>query len=224
MNRLLLLLPASLLLLASCSNMPSLIQWHDDRPDYAQSTPATSSGTASSRMPLDVPPELRAEYEMPGGSDVATKADEKLLPKEYQDSISGKAISLDARAYHVKAEKVFSAVVDAMTSMNVPVQSVDSPSGIITSDWIRKGEHSQGFLGTESTLTRHRFIVRIYRAQLDGSEITKLEVRTHGQAAPGKRWVNAPPSRKVSEELFSAIEEQLTRMQQGIVPNSLPAQ
>ncbi len=205
--------------------MPGLVQWHDDRPAYAQGTPATSSGAATSRVPLDVPPELRAEYELPEASDVATRADEELLPKEYQAAVAGRAISLDARVYHLRAEKVFSAVVDAMTSVNIPVQSVDSPSGIITSDWVRKGEHSQGFFGATSTMTRHRFIVRIYRAKLDGSEITKLEVRTHGQAAPSSRWVNAPPSRKVSKELFSAIEEQLARIQQGAAPDAaLPAQ
>ena len=192
--------------------------WHDDdKPAYAKD--GKSTGKAASREPLDVPPELRAKLELPGAERVASSADEKVLPKKYQEAVAGKAVSLDARMYKLTPAEVFSAVVDAMTSLNVPVDSVDSPSGIITSDWIRRGEHSMSIFGGDvDTLTRHRFMVRVYRAMLEDKQMTRLEIRVLGQSFRNRRWINRPIKRKVSEELFTAVDEQLTRMKAKVLP------
>jgi len=121
--------------------------------------------------------------------------------------------------YQLTPAEVFSAVVDAMTSLNMPVASVDSPSGIVTTDWIRLGVHTMNiFGGGASGATRHRFIVRVYRAKMEEKLMTRLEVRVIGQASQDRRWVNQPIKRKVSEELFTAVEEQLTRMRSTAAP------
>ena len=196
--------------------MPQLFIPHDDRPEYARTT--TASGKADSREPLDVPPELRAEVKLPQAEQVASRADENILPQKYQEAVAGKAVSLDARIYELTPAEVFSAVVDAMTSLNLPVESVDSPSGIVTSDWIRRGAGSASmvgmniFGGSGPAYTRHRFIVRVYLARVDEKAMTKLEIRTLGQSFENRHWVNKPLKRKVSEELFVAVEEQLGRM------------
>ena len=171
------------------------------------------------RAPLDVPPELQAELEVPMAGEVASRADEKILSKDYQDAVAGKAVALDAKIYPIDASRVFSAVVDAMTSMNIPVDSVDSPSGVITSDWIRRGATSAGLLDmfggiSGNTPTRHRYIVRVFRAKLDGqAEASRLEIRVHGQAAENRVWVNKPIKKNVTEQLFVGVDEQLQRMQ-----------
>jgi len=174
--------------------------------------------TGKPRAPLDVPPELQAELEVPMAGEVASRADEKVLSKDYQDAVAGKAIALDARLYTVDAAKVFSAVVDAMTSMNIPVDSVDSPSGVITSDWIIRGSVSMAnMFGQGVPPTRHRFIVRVYRAKVEGrAEACKLEIRVHGQAAINRAWVNKPFKKNVAEQLFVGVDEQLQRKQQGV--------
>jgi predicted small lipoprotein YifL len=215
--RLLLTLFVTTMLLASCGDRPFLYLHDDDNPDYAKS--GKSTGKAASREPLDVPPELRAKLELPGAEIIASNVDEKVLPKKYQEAVAGKSVSLDARMYTLTPAEVFSGVVDAMTSLNMPVDSVDSPSGIITSDWIRRGAHSMNiFGGTSGTVTRHRFIVRVYRAVLEGKQMTKLEIRVLGQVLQSRRWVNRPIERKVSKELFGAVEEQLTRMKATVLP------
>lgn len=215
--RLLISLFISMMLLTACAGQ-DLIMWHDDdKPAYAKG--GKPMGKTASREPLDVPPELRAKLELPGAEKIASNADETVLPKKYQEAVAGKAVALDARMYKLTSAEVFSAVVDAMTSLNVPVESVDSPSGIVTSDWIRKGAHRVGiFGGNTGNMTRHRFIVRVYRATLEGKQMAKLEIRVLGQALKDRRWVNKPLKRKVSEELFTAVDEQLTRMKATVLP------
>jgi len=218
---LIIMLFISSVLVTACSELPPLVQFHDDdKPDYAKSSRTT--GKAAAREPLDVPPELRAKLKLPGAESVASNVDEKVLPKKYQEAVAGKGVSLDARMYTLTPAEVFSAVVDAMTSLNMPVDSVDSPSGIITSDWIRKGANSFSvtavFGGSTSNVTRHRFIVRVYRAMLEEKQMTKLEIRVLGQALQTRRWVNRPIKREVSKELFGAVEEQLTRMNATALP------
>lgn len=210
--RLFLTLLISTILLSACAGQ-DLIMWHDDdTPVYAKKG-GKSAGKATSRQPLEVPPELRAELALPGADVVASKVDEKVLPKKYQQAVAGKAVSLDARMYELTPAEVFSSVVDAMTSLNIPVDSVDSPSGIITSDWIRRGVHSMSiFGGGGDQVTRHRFIVRVYRATVEKKQMTKLEIRVLGQSHLNRRWINKPIKRKVSKELFKAVEEQLTRI------------
>lgn len=219
MKRFYFLLPVALLL-SACDNK-FFYPNEATGPAYASGGSASADGNGKSRAPLDVPPELQAELEVPMSGEVASRADEAVLPREYQDAVAGKAVSLDAKVYRVDASKVFSAVVDAMTSMNVPVESVDSPSGVITSDWVRRGSNTSSMfdmfgMNTQNAPTRHRYIVRVYRAKLAGAEATKLEIRVHGQRGESGRWVNRPFKKDVANEMFVAVEEQLSRMKRGV--------
>ncbi|NWF39061.1 outer membrane protein assembly factor BamC [Mariprofundus sp. NF] len=220
MKRYLLILPM-ISLLSACEGKQFFYPNDQQGPAYTLGN-AADPVSGKPRAPLDVPPELQAELEVPMAGEVASRADEKVLSKDYQDAVAGKAIALDARIYPVDAAKVFSAVVDAMTSMNIPVDSVDSPSGIITTDWIRRGSAAASmfdFFGSTSanTPTRHRYIVRVYRAKIEGQdEATKLEVRVHGQMAINRTWVNKTLKQKVTDQLFVGVDEQLERMQQGV--------
>lgn len=214
---------ATALFVSACADMPPLFLPHeDDKPAYARTTSA--AGQAAAREPLEVPPELRAEIELPGAAEVGARADENILPARYQEAVAGKAVALDARLYELSPAEVFSAAVDAMTSLNIPVEAVDSPSGIVTSDWIRKGADNPNLFaglnlfGGGTAYTRHRFIVRVFRTTLEGKAVTRLEVRTLGQAFENKHWVNRPIKRRVADELFAAVDEQLTRMQATTLP------
>jgi len=210
-------------LLPSCAEQSFFMAHEDEKPAY---TRTTGSRVADSRAPLDVPPELRAELELPMSDRVASKANTGALPSEYRKAVAGKAVSLDARVYQQTPAQVFSAVIDAMTSMNAPIQSVDSPSGIVTTDWIRKGNNSlvglAGMMGIGDApkITRHRFVVRVYRAHMESGDITKLEVRVLGQAIIANQWVNKPFKRKVSDEIFEAVDEQLTRVERQNPPEN----
>jgi len=190
-----------------------------DQPAYAQGN-SGGARDAAARAPLDVPPELRADLEVPAADSVAS-ADDSALPEKYRQAVAGKAVSLDARVYDVDAASLFSAVVDAMTALNIPVDSVDSPSGIVTSDWIRRGANSPnafaGIFGgaSGSDITKHRFVVRVFRLKMDAQTKSKLEIRVLGQAFVNGHWVNRPFKANTSKELFSSVEEQLGRMQQG---------
>ena len=206
------------MLLTSCGGDMQLF-WptEDDKPDYAQGSQRGAG--APSRAPLDVPPELRDEIEVPDPGEIATK-DGVMRSEEDKKLVAGKAVALDARIYETStAAEVFSAVVDSMTALNLPVQSVDSPSGTLTTDWIR-----QASVGNEavSTLTnmfgvggaralRYRFVVRVLRQAMGETQVTRLEVRTIGQAFIGTSWVSKTIKRKVSNELFSAVDERLSK-------------
>lgn len=226
-----LLLSILLMSLSACSgDMPQLF-WDNDagknEPAYAKQHQDGSK--AQRRAPLDVPPELRADLELPDEQEVATQSDSKLLPKEYTKAVAGKAVALDARAYQAAPGKLFSATIDAMTALNLPVASIDSRSGIITTDWVRHGRHNSSMLGSmfgqnKVTLTRHRFLVRIFRMKnAQGVMESRLEIRVLMQAYISRHWVNKASKRKVSLELFDAIEEQLARMQKEAPLTAEPA-
>jgi len=68
MKRFSLLIPI-ILLLCSCEGR-QFFYTNEDKPDYAR-TDAADGANRSSRAPLDVPPELRAELELPGAESVA---------------------------------------------------------------------------------------------------------------------------------------------------------
>ncbi len=216
---------AAISLTACSGGMPKLFWDVDegkDQPAYARGSGAAN---APSRAPLDVPPELRTEIELPKAEAVGAKGGGP-LPQKYRASVAGKAVRLDARFYPNRTPaEVFSAVVDAMTALNLPVDSVDSPSGIITSDWVKKGSTSGmilfGFGG--SKLVRYRYIVRVYKAQSDKGETgAQLEVRTLGQVfEAGKGWVTKRIKQKPVAELFDAVGEQLAR--QRPAPETRPA-
>ena len=189
------------------------IPWGDDedKPDYARGTSGPS--TAQSRGPLDVPPSLRGDVEVPMPDSVASQNGE--LTAQTKKLFAGKAVALDAKLYATDAANVFSAVIDAMTALNMPVQSVDSPSGTVTTDWIRQSSASAtstfggGMFGGGVQAIRYRFVVRVLRQATEEEVQTRLEIRTVGQAFMNKHWVNRPIKRKVSGELFSAVDERL---------------
>jgi len=225
MNRLLLfplyLIP--LFLLNACSGGMPKMAWGVDEgsgPAYAQ---GGNANAAASRAPLDVPPALRAELQVPASDDVATVTEEKAMPSNYRKAVAGKYVALNAKIYDATAAQVFSSAVDAMTALNLPVQSVDSPSGTLTTDWIRKGGSGNALsmfsnlfdFGAGPKIVRYRYVVRVLRANVAGhaGPQAQLEIRTIGQVYKGRSWVNAQLKEKVADDLFSAFEEQLASTQ-----------
>lgn len=206
--------------LASCTDRP-FIYTNDnaDKPAYSQESGGRAS--AESRAPLDVPPELR-NVQVPQPEKIATSGGESSAQSTTDETVAGRAVSLDGRLYNVDAATVFSSVVDAMTALNLPVQSVDSPSGTITTDWVRQGADNpnlaasalDGLFGGDGVqAVRYRFVVRTLRQTEEGVSRTRLEIRTIGQAYINRHWVNRPIQRKVSAELFGAVEERLNAME-----------
>jgi len=224
----------STLILSACSNGAPKLFWSTDegrdQPAYAQG--GKQQTAAGRRAPLEVPPELRAELTIPAADAVARDNDDKALPEAYRKSVAGKYVALDAKLYEATAGQVFSSAIDAMTALNLPVQSVDSPSGTLTTDWIRKGAGKADALtmftgmfdlGTGAVVVRYRYVVRVMRATIEGHEQSRLEIRTIGQIYKGGRWINAQLKRKAADELFVAVEEQLGRVQ-AQAPKPAPAQ
>lgn len=219
----------STLLLAGCQGgMPQMF-WpvDDNKPDYARGS--RDNSRSEGRAPLDVPPELRKDIEVPMPDKIATEAAQggaRISARE-KKMIAGKAVSLDARVYDQNAAQVFSAIIDAMTALNMPVESVDSPSGTITSAWIRiDSSNPNAYVGAAMDMfgagpvhTRHRFIVRVFRMK-DGK--TQLQIRTLAQQFIRRHWVNKILKRKVANELFVAVEERVGRQVSGDVEESLP--
>ncbi|TLS77355.1 hypothetical protein FE236_04270 [Mariprofundus erugo] len=217
--------------LPSCSEGLPKMAWGVDegtQPAYAQGGDAAAP---NARAPLDVPPELRAELEVPAADSVATVSDDKVLPENYRKAVAGKYVALDAKLYEANPGQVFSAMIDAMTALNLPVQSVDSPSGTLTTDWIRKGAGKSNAVsmfanlfdfGGGPKIVRYRYVVRVMRAMVEGHAQSQLEIRTIGQVYDGHNWVNAQLKQKVADDLFSAFEEQLASAQ-ARAPQPAPA-
>jgi len=217
----LLLIIISTWMLSACSGgMPKLFWDVDDgKPAYARGQ--ASGSQAKGRAPLDVPPELRKEIEVPMPDKVASEAaaSSSGVTKEHQQAVAGSAVNLHARRYDFTAPQVFSATIDAMTALNMPVSSVDSPSGTLTTEWVGKDVNSSNVYVLSSVLNmfgqgkptkvRYRYVVRVLRV---GPTKSQLEVRTLGQQFANNHWSNAPIKMKVSNELFTAVEEQLARL------------
>ncbi len=168
---------------------------------------------ADVRPVLDVPPSLRGEVQVP---DAASVAIQDKVPDRYKKIVAGKKVALDARQYDKPVADVFSAVIDAMTGLNLPVQSVDSASGTIATDWIRVGSNSsstQSFLssfgGDKVLAIRYRYVVRVLREKLQAKEVTRLEIRTLAQVFQNRHWINKKIRRKYANNLFSRVEEGL---------------
>jgi len=197
------------LLLISCGR-PLL---YPNEAKTADGKPAAEKTEVDTKTRLEVPPDLRGKIEVPESS--IAPAGEADAAASKDESVAGEAVSLNARLYSRPAANVFSAVVDAMTALNKPVQSVDSASGTITTDWVRSDSDNPnaimtslgGMFGGGPSHTRYRYVVRVF----DEGQQTRLEIRTLGQTFMNKHWVNKPIKRDVSEELFDAIEEQLLR-------------
>lgn len=215
------LLLCLILLLSACGRDMPQIFWDTDagrnEPAYARG--ASGAAGAKSRPPLDVPPELRGTVEVPMPEKVAgqPQAGDAVVRNK---PVAGKAVSLDARVYDQSVDVVFSAVVDAMTALNLPVASVDSPSGTVTTEWIRHDANTKstsaldlgGLFGQETVRAiRHRFVVRVLRLKTEHGEKSQMQIRTLGQIFTNRHWVNRPVKRKVADELFVATEEQLAR-------------
>ncbi len=219
------LLYSTLLALSACASIPRMF-WDTDgngQPAYARGS-SNNSG-AESRPLLEVPPELRAELEVPETADTGKNTgDVNIIPKQYRKTVAGKAVALHARLYDARPERLFSAVVDAMTALNMPVDSVDSPSGVITTEWIRRSSARSGgmlnldilgdmFGGSAKKAHRYRFIVRIFKLNADAKLKSRLEVRLLSQVLINRHWVNRPIKNKPALKLFSTVEKQLGRTQ-----------
>jgi len=205
---------------SACSSAPKMF-WGVD--EGAKGSPATQKEAQTKVQPaLEVPPELRGKVELPQSEQVASKQE---MPERYQKQVAGTRVALDAKAYDADAGAVFSAAIDALTALNLPVDSVDSPSGTITTDWVRTDANNandnsfikgMNLFGSNARAFRYRHIVRVMRLQpSDGSATkTRLEVRTIGQAFVGSHWVNKKFQRKYADEVFTRVEERLPSIAQ----------
>ena len=224
------LLPLLLCTLCLSACTGGMMMWpvEDEKPAYARGS--KDSPAAEGRAPLDVPPELRDQVSVPMPDQVAVetaRGEVKLTPEEKQ-AIAGKAISLDTREYDKPAPEVFSAVVDGLTALNMPVESVDSPSGTVTTAWVRQSASGTGnymnavlnVFGGGASPTRYRFIVRVFRVN---AAKTQLQIRTLGQQFINRHWVFKQIKRKVANELFSATEERMGMMPAGQPETAAPA-
>jgi len=191
-------------MLTACAEK-ALSLFGNDEPAYAQGSDA--SGRTSSPVSPDELPALRGKAGVPMPDQVAVKEQGMVIDK----GSDGKTVSLDTRRYDAGAGLVFSSVIDAMTALNMAIQSVDSPAGTVTTEWVFQDANNDSITLTEGKTrpVRYRFTVRVQRLKASGK--TQLEIRTLGQALIKQHWVNMPIKRKVSGELFSAVEEQLAR-------------
>ena len=202
--------------LSACSTMPKLF-WDTKEGTGQPSSYAGEKGSTAvaSRPPLALPPELRAKLELPMAEQVGSKVTSgETLPDKYRKAVKGKAVALDGKVYAVSTSQLFSAVVDAMTSLNLPVVAVDSPSGIITTDWVRKGSNTPSTLsmfgGAKAKLARYRFVIRVFRMASENETYkSRLDVRILSQVFSNRHWVNKEIRRKETLQIFSAVEEQL---------------
>jgi len=190
--------------LAACAGK-TLNIFGDNEPAYVQGTDA--SGRTPSPASPDELPAVRGEAGVPMPDQVAVKEQGMVIGKVFDS----RTASLDTRKYDAGAGLVFSSVIDAMTALNMAIQSVDSPTGAITTEWVFQDANSESITLTEGKTRpeRYRFTVRVRRLKASGK--TQLEIRTLGQALIKQHWVNRPIKRKVSVELFGAVEEQLAR-------------
>jgi len=173
----------------------------------------------ASRPPLEVPPGLQGKIEVPHADQIGVQ---QAMPSHIAKSvgnIDGKQVALDARVYKQPIATVFSSVVDAMTALNLPVQSVDSASGTITTDWVRKSTNKGAIgslLGGGGILAiRYRYVTRVLHQDIGEGDavksMTRLEVHTVSQAYKNKRWQDKKLARRYSEELFSRVGEMLAK-------------
>jgi len=199
-------------LISGCgsTSMPKLFWSNDD----TQGGGGHAQVKADVRPVLDVPPSLRGEVQVPDADSVAVQ---DKVPERYKKIVAGKKVALDARQYDKPVADVFSAVIDAMTGLNLPVQSVDSASGTIATDWVRVGVNSPNTLSVASlfnsakpTAIRYRYVVRVLRETLQDKEVTRLEIRTLGQVFQNRHWINKKIRRKYANNLFSRVEEGLS--------------
>jgi len=202
------------MLLTGCMSGGTKMLWSSDEGAGKSQTRAVQV-QSESRPALDVPPSLRGEVEVPDAGAIAVQ---QALPERYKKSVAGKRVALDARLYDASVGTVFSAVIDSMTALSLPVQSVDSASGTITTDWVRTDSNNpsvnslfNAFGGGGPQAIRYRYIARVLRETSNEVTKTRMEVRTMGQVFNAGHWVNKKLTRKRADELFSRVEELLAK-------------
>ncbi len=188
---------AGIALTACAMKMPTL--WSDS--DSSRGEKATSvSGDRQNALP-----EGRAAASVPLPGLIATK------PPGLDKVFAGRMVAVDSRIYDASVDRVFSAVIDAMTALNIPVKHVDSPGGTISTDWVFQNADSTTITleaGKRVTI-RYRFYVRVLPVQGTG---IRLEIRTLAQQRIRDDWTPIRFKRKVSTELFDAVRDQLARL------------
>ncbi len=132
-------------------------------------------------------------------------------PASPDKAFTGKLVAVDSRGFPASADRVFSAVIDAMTALNFPVRRVDSPNGIISTEWIfQNADRTTITLQKGKRITvRYRLLVRVLRGPQP--DRTTVEIRTLGQIRKNRKWSATRLKRQVSLELFDAVGEQLVR-------------
>ncbi len=184
-----LLLCAWLLLFSACSQMPDMPNLFWDTEDAQHEPDTVSPGRNAEPQPAltdGVSAELRTDRQLPMAEQIGKAAIAGKLPQQYRTLLGDDAITVDARSYGRTVAELFSAVIDAMTSLNIPIESVDSPNGVITSGWIGKGENDLTMPGIKA-YTRHRFIIYIYRSGGKSGDMSRMEVRVPGQLYEKRR-------------------------------------
>jgi len=205
-----------MLSLTGCVNKDTKFLWSND--EGAKTSKVETVRAAESRPALDVPPSLLGQVSLPHAESVAVV---KKAPKRMLEGVAGKKVALDAKIYEQSTDEVFAAAVDAMTGLKLPLQGVDSASGTLTTDWVRKlvksGLSSSVLGGNKATNIRYRFIVRVLKQTLTGDDghdkdITRFEVHTVAQGYKNHQWSNVKLARRFSNELFSRVEENLAKL------------
>ncbi|MDQ6994504.1 MAG: hypothetical protein Q9M18_02785 [Mariprofundaceae bacterium] len=200
--------------LSACVNEDTKYTWGVDEGKNASK--AAKTIVAESRPPLDVPPGLLGQVSMPHAEQIAVS---KVMPKRIAKKIAGKQVALDAKVYEKPVSDVFSAALNAMTGLDLPVQSVDSASGTLTTDWVRQRSKSSSIsnlLGGSGVLAiRYRFVARVLNQSMKGDDgvdktVTRFEVHTIAQAYKNNHWSNTKLARRFAKELFSRVDENLT--------------
>jgi len=207
----------AVLALSGCINKDTKFMWAVG--EGKDTSHAAKQVVAESRPPLDVPPSLLGKVSMPHAEQIAVA---KVMPKRIEKSIAGKQVALDAKVYEKPASDVFSAVLDAMTALNLPVQSVDSASGTLTTDWVRQRSKSASYVsvlgGSGVMAVRYRFVTRVLNQSMKGDDgidktVTRFEIHTVAQAYKNNHWSNTTLARRFAKELFSRVDENLTAKQ-----------
>ncbi|MDQ6973269.1 MAG: outer membrane protein assembly factor BamC [Mariprofundaceae bacterium] len=207
----------AVLALSGCVNKDTKLLWGMGEGGKASTVEKTVA--TESRPPLDIPPSLLGKVSMPQAKQIVVV---KTMPKRIVKEISGKQVSLDAKVYEKPVFDVFSAVLDAMTGLNLPVQSVDSASGTITTDWVRQRSKSASYssiLGGNGVMAvRYRFVTRVLKQSMKGENgvdktVTRFEIHTLAQAYKNNHWSNTRLARRFSKELFSRVDENLIAKQ-----------
>ncbi len=214
------------MLLAGCSSGGPLIMFYDTQDKPTEAGPSENNGrNVTSSVPVEASLDSHGKTEVPMPDKIAVQRTDSSHVTDkvatVDESGAGKTASLDVRAYNTSAALLFSAVVDGMTALNLPIEHLNSPSGRVVTDWVRS-DAGQLNPSDGSTRTRYRYVAKVFRSE--NGEHAKLEVQTLSQAFVKRHWTNKAMPRKVSNELFDAVEEQLGVAAQSAEPTRQPTE